>query len=202
MSVYRNPYDWCEYSVPENIRFGANCFVETAYCFRRFYSRREYGLIMGESAMICDGTDLIIGEEGCLELGDYAMLTSVHIRCERSIVIGNRVMVSWNVGIFDTDIVPPTVAGRTAALQQAQSDAYARLPAPPPRPVRIDDDAWIGFGAIILPGVHIGARSIIGAKSVVTEDIPPDVIAAGNPARIIRYSPSPPQPPVIFNFGI
>ena len=47
-------------------------------------------------------------------------------------------------------------------------------------------DVWIGGGAIICPGVNIGARSIIGAGSVVTKDIPDDVFAAGNPCRVIR----------------
>ncbi len=53
-------------------------------------------------------------------------------------------------------------------------------------PVTIADDVWIGGGAIICPGVNIGARSIIGAGSVVTRDIPEDVFAAGNPCRVIR----------------
>jgi maltose O-acetyltransferase len=54
------------------------------------------------------------------------------------------------------------------------------------RPIRIEEDVWIGAGAIVLPGVTIGARSVIGAGSVVTRDIPPDSVAVGNPARVIR----------------
>lgn len=53
-------------------------------------------------------------------------------------------------------------------------------------PVTIGEEAWIGGGSIICPGVTIGARTTIGAGSVVTKDIPPDVIAAGNPCRVIR----------------
>ncbi|MCQ2608493.1 MAG: sugar O-acetyltransferase [Bacteroidales bacterium] len=53
-------------------------------------------------------------------------------------------------------------------------------------PVTIEDDVWIGGNATILPGVTIGARSIIGAGSVVTKDIPSDCIAAGNPCKIIK----------------
>ena len=54
------------------------------------------------------------------------------------------------------------------------------------RPIVIGDDVWVGGGAIICPGVTIGARSIIGAGSVVTRDIPADVVAAGNPCRVVR----------------
>ena len=54
------------------------------------------------------------------------------------------------------------------------------------QPITIGDDVWIGGGAIICPGVTIGPRSVIGAGSVVTRDIPGDVVAAGTPCRILR----------------
>ena len=54
------------------------------------------------------------------------------------------------------------------------------------RPVRIGRDVWIGGGAIILPGVTIGDRAVIGAGSVVTKDIPPNTVAVGNPCRVVR----------------
>jgi maltose O-acetyltransferase len=54
------------------------------------------------------------------------------------------------------------------------------------KPVDIGSDVWVGGGAIILPGVRIGSRSIIGAGSVVTRDVPENVFAAGNPCRVIR----------------
>ena len=54
------------------------------------------------------------------------------------------------------------------------------------KPVEIGSDVWVGGGAIILPGVRIGSRAVIGAGSVVTRDIPDDVFAAGNPCRVVR----------------
>ena len=54
------------------------------------------------------------------------------------------------------------------------------------KPVEIGSDVWVGGGAIILPGVRIGSRTIIGAGSVVTRDVPEGVFAAGNPCRVIR----------------
>ena len=57
------------------------------------------------------------------------------------------------------------------------------------KPITIGSDVWVGGGAIICPGVTIGDRSVIGAGSVVTRDIPSDVLASGNPARVIRALP-------------
>jgi maltose O-acetyltransferase len=54
------------------------------------------------------------------------------------------------------------------------------------KPVEIGSDVWVGGGAIILPGVRIGSRAVIGAGSVVTRDVPEGVFAAGNPCRVIR----------------
>ena len=53
-------------------------------------------------------------------------------------------------------------------------------------PITIEDGVWLGGSVVVCPGVTIGARSVIGAGSVVTKDVPPDVIAAGNPARVVR----------------
>lgn len=54
------------------------------------------------------------------------------------------------------------------------------------KPIDIGADVWVGGGALILPGVRIGSRSVIGAGSVVTRDVPDGVFAAGNPCRVIR----------------
>jgi maltose O-acetyltransferase len=53
-------------------------------------------------------------------------------------------------------------------------------------PITIGDNVWLGGGAIVLPGVTIGDNTVVGAGSVVTRDLPPDVVAVGNPARVIR----------------
>jgi len=53
-------------------------------------------------------------------------------------------------------------------------------------PITIEDDAWLGGSVVVCPGVTIGARSVVGAGSVVTKDVPPDVVVAGNPARVVK----------------
>ena len=86
--------------------------------------------------------------------------------------IGNNVFFGPAVQIYTVNH-PLDTKTRNTLIEQAL-------------PVVIEDDVWIGGGAIILPGVTIGKGSVIAAGSVVTKDIPPDVVAAGNPCRIIK----------------
>lgn len=88
------------------------------------------------------------------------------------VTIGDNVFIAPNVGIY-TAGHPLDVKRRNAGLEYAY-------------PVTIGDNVWIGAGVSILPGVTIGDNSVIGAGSVVTCDVPPDVVAAGNPCRIIK----------------
>lgn len=86
--------------------------------------------------------------------------------------IGNRTMLGPNVQIY-TATHPMNFKERAQGLEFAKS-------------VNIGNDVWIGGSAIICPGVTIGNRTVIGAGSVVTKDLPSDVFAAGNPCKIIR----------------
>ena len=110
-----------------------------------------------------------------LEIGDdFAMTGGVICAFER-ITIGDHVMVGANCTIVDTYFHP------------IDPDLRRREPmAPKTAPVIIEDDVFIGMNSTVLKGSHIGKGSVIGAGSVVTRDIPPGVIAAGNPARVIR----------------
>ena len=88
------------------------------------------------------------------------------------VVIGSRTLFGPNVQIY-------TATHPIDHVQRASGLEYAR-------PVRIGDDVWVGGSAVVCPGVSIGDRSVIGAGSVVTKEIPSDVFAAGNPCKIIR----------------
>ncbi|WP_277374264.1 sugar O-acetyltransferase [Pseudomonas sp. AA-38] len=101
----------------------------------------------------------------------YANVNLVILDCA-SVNIGNNVFIAPNVGIY-TAGHPLDVQRRNAGLEYAW-------------PVTIGNDVWVGAGASILPGVTIGDGSVIGAGSVVNRSIPPGVLAAGNPCRVIR----------------
>ena len=88
------------------------------------------------------------------------------------VVIGSRTMFGPNVQVY-------TATHPLDHMERSSGKEYAR-------PIVIGEDVWIGGSAVICPGVTIGDRSVIGAGSVVTKDIPADVIAAGNPCKVIR----------------
>jgi acetyltransferase-like isoleucine patch superfamily enzyme len=177
---------WYDGVLPENLVIGKGSSIETTFGFRRFFSRREPGLILGSHVGIYANTYFDVGIAGQVVIGDYSMITCVFFRCEERIEIGRRVMISWQVGLLDSHALPRCRSARADAIQKAAAEPHARLPRAEPAPIVIEDDVWIGFGSVVLPGVRIGAGSVIGAKSVVTRDVPAGVIAAGNPARVIR----------------
>ena len=92
------------------------------------------------------------------------------------------VLDTCRVYIGDFTLFGPGVQIYTATHPM---DAAARRRVEYGKPVTIGADVWVGGAAIILPGVTIGARSVIGAGSVVTRDVPAGVVAAGNPCRVI-----------------
>lgn len=96
------------------------------------------------------------------------------------ITIGERVLIAPDVKIYTAD---HPVSAKERYYDIGGGDAYICTSS---KPVEIGDDVWIGGGAIILPGVTIGSNVIVGAGSVVTKDVPNNVIVAGNPAKIVK----------------
>lgn len=91
---------------------------------------------------------------------------------DTDVSIGNNVMIAPNVTI--------TATGHPVHPDLRRGGTQYSFP------VTVEDDVWIGTGVIILPGITIGKNSVIGAGSVVTRDIPPNVVAVGNPCRVLR----------------
>ena len=178
--------DWFPASFPPNIVLGEGAYIETSYSFRRFASLQAAGLTMGAHAAAYMGCTFAVGAQGVVLIGEYSLLNGVYICCQERVEIGKRVLIAWNVGIMDSHGLPRPAHQRAGCIAAAQADLCGRLPGSPTAPVVIEDDAWIGFGAILLPGVQIGAGSVIGAHSVVTRSVPAGVIAAGNPAQVVR----------------
>lgn len=121
-----------------------------------------------------------VGDNATLTIGNMSGMSGGCIWATDSITIGNHVNIGANCTIMDGDI-------HNTDWKLRHIDRTSESPIPyKHRPITIEDDVWIGANSIILKGVTIGARSIIGAGSVVTKDIPADCIAAGNPCRVIK----------------
>lgn len=103
-----------------------------------------------------------------IEIGDNCGFSGTVIGCFNKITIANNVRCGANTVITDSD--------------WHQNDRRVG----DPMPIHISENAWLGLNVVVLKGVSIGENSIIGANSVVVKDIPPNVVAAGNPCKIIK----------------
>ena len=108
-----------------------------------------------------------------------------------NIELGERVFFNFNCVVLDVCLVRIgdfTLFGPAVQIYTPMHpmNAEQRRTREFGKPVDIGSDVWVGGGAIILPGVRIGSRSVIGAGSVVSRDVPEAVFAAGNPCRVIR----------------
>jgi acetyltransferase-like isoleucine patch superfamily enzyme len=119
---------------------------------------------------VSDGAELVIGNR--VNIG-YQNQISVAKR----VTIGDDTMFAPNVQIYDNPNHPLSPAARLRHEQFAIEDA---------EPVSIGRNVWIGSGALIMRGVTIGDGAVIGAMSVVTRDVEPATLVAGNPARVLR----------------
>ena len=180
---------WDHDSLPKNIRVGADCYLERRDSFKRFRSTRDPGLVIGNRVKVYTWTEFNIDPAGVVEVGDDSILVGVVFMCAESIRIGRRVVISYNVTIADSDFHPrdPELRKLDAIANAPEGDKSKRPPIIA-RPVVIEDDVWIGIGAILLKGVRIGRGARIGAGAVVTKDVPPGATVAGNPAKIMDES--------------
>ncbi|WP_209022061.1 sugar O-acetyltransferase [Nocardioides sp. 503] len=111
------------------------------------------------------------------------------------LTIGARCFV--NYGLMALDVAPITIGDDVQIGPHVQllTPTHPLEPGPrrdkweAARPITLGDNVWLGGGVIVCPGVSIGANTVVGAGSVVTKDLPADVVAVGNPARVVKPLP-------------
>lgn len=144
-----------------HIRVGRNCQFRSAVWSNAAGLNRKCTLsTLARSALV--------------EIGEECGFSSTAISAASCVRLGNRVMCGANVAIADTDFHPVAAAVRAAGGSGKAA------------PVVIHDDVWLGMNVIVLKGVEIGPRTVVAAGSIVTRSLPADVIAAGQPARVVR----------------
>jgi len=149
---------------------------------RRWYVTKVMGIVaadaggyFGRNVYLADGAKVRIGKR--CHVSEDVLIQGADI--------GDNVVIGQGVAILST-------AGRYVGLGPAGAAAANISPNVPV----IEDDAWIGRGAVILPGVKVGKASIVGAGAVVTDDVPAGAVVSGAPGRIIRKRPDALQIPI------
>lgn len=166
--------------------FGKNvCFDENSSCTNKTGSKDN--IQIGSNCMI--RCQIIALGSGKISIGDNTYIgVNSRLGAIQNITVGNNVIISSQVHILDNNNHPTSPEQRLQMTKSA--DFFGELwswTQSEHAPINIHDNVWIGERCTILKGVTIGQGSIIGANSVVTHNIPNYVIAAGNPAKVVKY---------------
>lgn len=182
----------------KQIHTGCNLHTLTLSCFQA--ERPEAEITVGDNLVCYYGVKLSVWGSGRITAGDFCSIGSgTRITSRESITLGSHVVISWDVLISDFEGHPAAPNKRKKEIEHSITNIFPQFsrketpnkdctfkPEFKSSPITIGDNVWIGTRAIVLKGVSIGEGSIIGAGSIVTNDIPPYSIAAGNPAKVIK----------------
>jgi acetyltransferase-like isoleucine patch superfamily enzyme len=180
--------DWWKGPIPANIEFGEGFYCESAQMFRFLRSTKQRAIVFGNHVSCYAGCSFSVGDAAHVTVGDFTLLNGALVMAEDMIEIGSHCLISWNVGIADSDFHPLPPAQRLIDAQALAPYFKDRPPRPKLKtaPVIIGNNVWIGMNAVILKGVTVGENSVVAAGSVVTKSVEANVVVAGNPAVVVK----------------
>jgi len=144
---------------------------------------------IGNGSYISGAELLIFRHGGQISIGEYCFVgPGTRIWSAERITIGDRVLISHNVNIHDNNSHPIDPVLRHQDFVHLCKEGYPSEANYNEKPISIGSDSWIGYNSIIMKGVTIGKCAIIGAGTIVTEDVPDYAVVVGSPQRIIKYS--------------
>lgn len=181
--------DWFGQPLPANIFLDEMAYPDTSYSFTTFYSEKPAAFSLGYASGNYGHGIFTTGKNGVINIGKFVVLQCTRIIANHSVTIKDHCMFSWGSVITDSwiDLKTFSPALRREMLEKTAHSNNRHLEFTDPNPVIIEENVWVGFEAIILPGVKIGRGAVIGCKTVVFEDVPAYAVVVGNPARIIKY---------------
>lgn len=152
---------------------------------RNILGKRE-NINIGSHSVV-QGELLIFAHGGKISVGEWSYIgEGSRIWSAKSINIGNRVLISHNVNIFDSLTHPTSAKERHKQFRSIVESGHPCEINLDEKEIVLGNDVWVGAGAYIMKGITIGEGAIVGAGSVVTKDVPAWTIVAGNPAKVIR----------------
>jgi acetyltransferase-like isoleucine patch superfamily enzyme len=169
-------HDWYPAALPDNVEIGPGTWLYSSYAFLHYRSGREVGVRIGRHCGIYINTMFDLGRDGQLVVGDHSTLSGPIFATNGEVTIGSHALISSRVVICDHAFQTTTMSRHTG-----------------PETV-IGNLVWIGTRAIVMSGASIGDGAVIGAGSVVRDNVPPYAIVAGDPARIVGWANAEPAP--------
>ena len=142
-----------------------------------FHWLNSGGVIFSNNIIIANDSVVEIGKNGILKIGECARFNGgLRLSCQKSITIGNSVLGSWDISMFDTDF---------HRMKNCETNNKVRSCS---NPIIVGNNCWIGFGVTIMKGSQIGNGCIVGAKSLLAKDYSnaTNTVFAGNPALPIK----------------
>lgn len=180
--------DWFPRPLPNNIHLAEMAYPDTSYSFTSFFSERKIGFTLGYASGNYGHGIFTTGKKGEIRIGKFVVLQCTRLHCNLRIEIRDHCMFSWGSTVTDSWINPEmSIAERRRLLEISSRSSHRHIEFETPQPVFIDENVWVGFEAVILPGVNIGRGAVIGSKSIVFDDVPAYAVVVGNPGRIIKY---------------
>jgi acetyltransferase-like isoleucine patch superfamily enzyme len=184
--IFRNMVNiFCQRQLLKQYKYSISPDTKIRYC--NIKPQKNSKLIVGTGSII-EGNLFFECENSSISIGENTYIGSSSVISSEKIDIGSDVLISWGCTIVDHN-------SHSLDFQKRKNDVkdwfigtkdWSNVVR---KPIFIRNNSWIGFNSIILKGVTIGEGAIVGAGSVVTKDVPPYTIVAGNPARIIREIP-------------
>lgn len=182
-------YDWYPKAIPRNLVMEEMVYLDSMYSFACFHSKQPAGFELGFASGNYLHSHFLVGQSGKIKVGKYVILEATNILANEAVTIGDHCMFSWGSYITDTwlDKNIFSSSARKKILENLANSTYRYLELPAPRPVIIEDNVWVGFDAVIMPGVKLGRGCVVGSKTVIWKDVPPYAVIVGEPARIVKY---------------
>ena len=182
--------DWYSRGIPSNVVIANNVFIDTSYGFAGFQSTLPNAMTIDEASGIYDRTSTVVSEEGKIQVGKFTILNGTTLICKKQITIGDHCMLAWGSVLTDSwiDASLYSLEARRTLLKKTITNPLRPYPFfGEALPIVLEDNCWVGFNSVILPGVRLGKGCVVGCKAIIDFNVPPYALVTGSPAKIIRY---------------